>query len=115
PEDGTAHRDATTLVDAATAAGMDLRRFDSRRIALSFDETTTLDDLEALLAVFARGPRSFESEPVDLRARATQIQAALAEQLEFPAPHRRTSSYLEHPVFNSHHAEHEMLRYMRRL
>jgi len=112
PIDGTAaHRDATTIVDAATAAGMDLRLFDARRVALSFDETTTLADLEALLAVFARGPRSFESEPVDLRARAATIE----DLLEFPSPHRRTSSYLEHPVFNSYHAEHEMLRYVRRL
>ncbi|HWB77915.1 MAG TPA: aminomethyl-transferring glycine dehydrogenase, partial [Nannocystaceae bacterium] len=39
--------------------------------------------------------------------------AALASG--FPSAHARTTSYLDHPVFNSHHAEHEMLRYIRRL
>jgi glycine dehydrogenase len=34
---------------------------------------------------------------------------------EFPAPHQRASTFLTHPVFNTHHNEHEMLRYIRRL
>ncbi|HVI02699.1 MAG TPA: aminomethyl-transferring glycine dehydrogenase [Enhygromyxa sp.] len=97
--------DATAIYEAAMAAGLDLRKLDGRRLTVSFDETTTLADVEALLSMFNQGA------PADLRARAKQIEGAL----EYPAPHRRTSSYLEHPVFHSHHAEHEMLRYMRRL
>jgi glycine dehydrogenase len=105
PEHGAAHADATSVFDAAAAAGLDLRKLGARRLTISFDETTTLADVEALLAVFSKGGR------FDVRARA----ALIASTIEFPAPHRRTSSYLEHPVFHRYHAEHEMLRYMRRL
>jgi glycine dehydrogenase len=111
PEGSSPHHDASTVLDAATAAGLDLRRLDTRRLTLSFDETTTLADVETLLAVFAKGPRSFEAEPGELGERAAQLES----QLEFPAPHRRSSAYLEHPVFHRYHAEHELLRYMRRL
>jgi glycine dehydrogenase len=40
---------------------------------------------------------------------------ALEAGENIPAAHRRTGALLAHPVFNSHHTEHEMLRYMRRL
>ncbi|MFO7565442.1 MAG: aminomethyl-transferring glycine dehydrogenase [Enhygromyxa sp.] len=105
PERGAPHPDARAVIKAASAAGIDLRQLDDRRLALSLDETTTLADVEALLAIFTKG------EPADLRARARQLEGSL----ELPAPHRRSSSYLEHPVFHRYHAEHEMLRYMRKL
>src|SRR5690606_11683094 len=47
--------DASAVVDAAMAAGLDLRKLDARRLTVSFDETTTIADLEALLAVFCGG------------------------------------------------------------
>jgi glycine dehydrogenase len=96
PERGAPHPDAGAVFLAARAAGFDLRKLDDRRLTVSFDETTTLAELEALLAIFCK------TVPVDLRARARELEGAL----EFPTPHRRSSS---------HHAEHEMLRYMRRL
>src|SRR5690606_29935896 len=42
---------------------------------------------------------------------------ALADEVDpqIPAPHARTSSWMGHPVFNTHHSETEMLRYMRSL
>jgi glycine dehydrogenase len=111
PEGTTPHHDASTVFESATAAGIDLRQLGARRLAISLDETTTLADVAELLAIFAKGPQAFVAEPTDLHARA----AVVAEQLAYPAPHARASSYLEHPVFHRHHAEHEMLRYMRRL
>jgi glycine dehydrogenase len=107
PTSGAPYSDAPALVEAAMQRGIDLRRLDRQRFSLSLDETTTLDDVAQLVAVFAGAPE----RPVDLHARAV----AVADQLAYPAPHARTSSYLTHPVFNSYHAEHEMLRYMRRL
>ena len=98
---------AHALVDAAMQRGIDLRRVSEQRLSLSLDETTTLDDVAELVALFAGTP----DEHPDLSQRA----AAVAAQLDYPAEHARTSSFLDHPVFNSHHAEHEMLRYMRRL
>ena len=111
PEGATPHHDATTVVDAAMAAGIDLRKLGARKLAVSLDETTTLADLAELLAIFAKGPRAFEAKSADLQARA----ATVADALDYPAPHQRQSSYLEHPVFHRHHAEHEMLRYVRKL
>jgi glycine dehydrogenase len=39
--------------------------------------------------------------------------ARSALRLDFPAPLARTSAYLTHPVFNSYHSRHEMLRYIK--
>ena len=75
-------------------------------LCISLDETTTRDDLVALWKAFAADDASTlpSIEALDAEA-ATLIPDAL----------RRTSSFLTHPVFNSHHSEHEMLRYMRAL
>ncbi|PRP90342.1 Glycine dehydrogenase [Enhygromyxa salina] len=107
PKDAAPYADAPTLADAAMAQGIDLRRLDTYRLSVSLDETTTLADVERLVAVFAGEP----DRAVDLSARA----AAVEDQLEFGPTHARTSTYLDHPVFHSYHAEHEMLRYVRRL
>jgi glycine dehydrogenase len=95
------------LVAVARAKKMNLRIFDSKSVGLSLDETTTPQDIEALLDVFAQ-------------AAGKKNTASLAE-LErsskggIPASLKRTTAYLTHPVFNRHHSETEMLRYMRRL
>jgi glycine dehydrogenase len=92
------------FVAAAAARGMNLRRLAPGALTIAVDETTTTADLQALLGVFAGS----QGAP-DLPALARDAT------IELPAPHRRTSDYLTHPVFNTHHAETEMLRYMRRL
>ena len=60
------------------------------------DETVQLEDVKAILNIF----KSSEVEP---------LTESIPEDL------RRTNSYLTHPVFNSHHSETEMLRYIHRL
>jgi glycine dehydrogenase len=90
--------------DAAAARSMNLRRVSATRIGISLDETTTREDVVALWELFADGkpvPRFEEQE--------------LAAQDAYPDGLARTTAYLTHPVFNTHHAEHEMLRYMRGL
>jgi glycine dehydrogenase len=89
---------------AAEARGMNLRPLAPAALTISLDETTGLADVQALLEVF-RGSK----DAPDAAALARETTAAL------PEPLRRTSRYLTHPVFNSHHSESEMLRYMRRL
>ncbi|MCC7284989.1 MAG: aminomethyl-transferring glycine dehydrogenase [Burkholderiaceae bacterium] len=95
-------------IDKALARGINLRRYrewDDAYIGIALDETTTRDDIVALWQVFA------------------PAGAALPEFAEFeggvepliPAPLRRTSAFLTHPVFNTHHSETEMLRYIRSL
>jgi len=73
-------------------------------LSVSFDEAKTFDDVIALLNVFAE-VSGFQGEMV------------IDEELEFSLPENlvRTSEYLTHPVFNTHHTEHEMLRYLKSL
>lgn len=71
---------------------------------VSLDETTTLADVEALLAVFAEGVQ--KSPPAAV---------VPVEPVNLPAPFLRQSAILAHPVFNRYHSETEMLRYIRRL
>jgi glycine dehydrogenase len=94
--------DAGSVLAAAAAAGMNLRFIDARTVGISLDETTTLDDVHALVAVFGATTK-LEPGTWDLELAA------------LPLPHARQSAFLTHPVFNSFHAEHEMLRYLKRL
>ncbi|CAD6549358.1 Glycine dehydrogenase (decarboxylating) [Paraburkholderia hiiakae] len=99
------------LQDAALARGMNLRHVSETRVGVSVDETTSRADLADLLAVFAQAAFAGETPPLDkLDAELTQNTA-----LTFPAALVRESAYLTHPVFNRHHSETEMLRYLRSL
>ena len=91
------------VLAAAVAADMNLRRASEDSISLTLDETTTRADIQALLTVFAEG------KPV-----ADAFAGASAATL-IPAALSRTSAYLTHPIFNIHHSETEMLRYIRLL
>jgi glycine dehydrogenase len=84
---------------AAEAKGFNLRRIDSGRVGISLGETTTLDEVRALLGIFGSVPIP------DLESLSP----------EFAAPHARTSPFLAAAVFQRHHTEHEMLRYIKRL
>ncbi|MDX2015362.1 MAG: aminomethyl-transferring glycine dehydrogenase [Myxococcaceae bacterium] len=94
------------LMKAAEAARMNLRRLDANHLGLSFDETHAAAQLDALLAVFAGKAPGFTAESLAAAATAAPL---------LPEALRRTSAYLTHPVFNTHHTEHEMLRYVRGL
>ncbi len=103
---GLGERSATALHLAAHARHMNLRPIDAHAVGVSLDETTTREDVERLLEVFA----GLAGQPCpDLDALARGLDARL------PAPFARTSAYLEQPVFQRYRSEHEMLRYVRRL
>jgi glycine dehydrogenase len=84
---------------AAEAKGFNLRRIDDRQVGISLDEATTIVELEALLGIFGSSP----------------LPSADSVNPDFAAPHARTSPYLTAAVFQRHHTEHEMLRYIKRL
>jgi glycine dehydrogenase len=93
---------AEAVVRSALARGYNLRRLDATGVAVAMDETVTRADLEALVAALAEAA----GRPAPpLQAPGESIPAALSRQDDF----------LGQAVFNSHHAEHEMLRYLRRL
>ncbi|MGE0417823.1 MAG: aminomethyl-transferring glycine dehydrogenase [Acetobacteraceae bacterium] len=87
--------DADGLMARALDAGFNLRRVDAGTVAIALDETVTRSDLEALANVLG----------APLGNAAGGIPAELV----------RNTPYLEQEVFSLHHAEHEMLRYLKRL
>ncbi len=94
--------DAAAIHAKAEAARINLRRIDARSLGISLDETTTRADIAALAALF--GAKVDDIDTLD---------AATADAL--PAGLLRDTEFLTHPVFNTHHSEHELLRYMRSL
>jgi glycine dehydrogenase len=90
---------------AAHAAGINLRIVDGDSVGIALDETTTSAQVEALWTVFAGSTKTL---PV-----FADIEATVVDYL--PAALLRTSAYLTHPVFNRHHSETQMLRYLRYL
>lgn len=90
----------------AASVGINLRRINDKRVGVSFDESVTPNDLVALVNVFATA------------ASKTPLTLADFSEPEFtsiPSSLQRTSEYLPHPVFNTHHSETEMLRYIHHL
>jgi glycine dehydrogenase len=84
---------------AAVAARMNFRYREDGTINVALDETTTLADVEAIVGVFGKTP-GFD---------------ASTEGLELGFELKRTSPFLTHPVFNTHHSESQMMRYIRSL
>ena len=95
---------ADDVIAAAARREINLRRVGDRRVIVALDETVTDDDVQTLLTIFAGGNPVPETN-------------GLAEELDdrFDERFARTSAFLTHPVFNTHHSETEMLRYMRLL
>lgn len=90
------------VLASAEAAGYTLRRVDNNTIGVAFHEAASRADVAALAQLFT-------GQPADIDA----LDASVADTL--PASLARSSRYLTHPVFNTHHSETEMLRYLKRL
>ncbi len=96
-------RDA--ILARAQAARLNLRVRGNGSLCISLDETTTRTDIETLWGVFGGEGATLPSvDALDASAPSLIPQAL-----------RRTSDFMTHPVFNTHHSEHELLRYMRAL
>jgi glycine dehydrogenase len=96
------------FVGRALAAGMNIRRYrewGDTYLSMTLDETTTRDDVVALWRVFAAPGHALPTFEAFEKGIEPLIPAAL----------RRTSAFLTHPVFNTHHSETQMLRYIRSL
>jgi len=86
---------ADVLMQQALAAGFNLRRVDAATVALALDETVTRAELQSLAAVLGG----------TLGSAAPSIPDGLA----------RSTAFLQQHAFSAYHAEHEMLRYLKRL
>ncbi|KRA52342.1 glycine dehydrogenase [Pseudoxanthomonas sp. Root65] len=94
-----------TILARARDARINLRVRGNGSLCISLDETTTRADIDTLWGVFAGDGATLPSVDA-LDASAPSL---------IPADLRRGSDFLTHPVFNTHHSEHELLRYMRAL
>src|SRR5690242_20903784 len=94
--------EATHALERARVAGYNLYLAPDDALQVSCDETTTEDQLRALVAALC-----FVEDPADVEL--SEPDGAL------PGEMRRTSEFLTHPVFSDHRSETAMLRYLRRL
>lgn len=98
---------SSDLIDRAVKAGYNLRALDDRHVGISLDETTLLEDVTNLRAVFAQASGKKTPSPV----------TAVPEDVKsfFPEGLTRAKPYLQHPIFNSYHSETKMMRYIKSL
>lgn len=95
---------AKDAVAAGAAEGVNLRPLDDNTVTISFDETTKLADVDQLFKILNNGSApDFSAESL-----APEVEEHLGS-------FKRTSKFLQQPIFNLYHSEHEMLRYLKRL
>ncbi len=102
-----AEKKADDIMAAAERSAINLRRLSVGTITVSLDETTTGQHVAELVSLFDGGARS--SLP------AETLADVVAGDERYDERFARTSPFLTHPVFNTHHSETEMLRYLRHL
>ncbi len=95
--------DKKAIQELAIQKRINFRYFEENAVGISLNEKTTLEDIAGILLIFATAKNqsinSFE----------------WSEESNITGNIARTSDFLTHPVFNSNHSEHEMLRYMKSL
>lgn len=99
--------DVSELRKLATASEINFRYINDSEIGISFDETKYFQDVVDVMSVFANA--CGKTAPTAQEMQVKGVELALPDALS------RKVDYLEHPVFNLYHSEHEMLRYLKRL
>ena len=96
---------AQSVIDRAQESELNLRRVDDDTVGVTFDETATMGDVEAVFAALSGG----SSVSVDWDQ---ELQGA---ESGIPKDDTRTSAFLDHEIFHLYRSETEMLRYLARL
>ena len=97
---------ADEVLSRAAKAGINLRKLGANAVGISLDETTTDSDFQKMTAIF-KSDRNTGVPPVTATAETAVLR--------IPQFALRDSAFLTHPVFNTHHTETEMLRYLKKL
>ncbi|RVD79300.1 aminomethyl-transferring glycine dehydrogenase [Pseudomonas koreensis] len=95
----------SAIIDSAKAAQINLRILGRGRVGLSLDETSDESTVARLFGVLLGADHGLNVEQLDAEALVSGIPDNL----------QRKTPYLRHPVFNAHHSETEMLRYLKQL
>ena len=96
---------ANEILKTAESMGMNFRRLNDGALAISLNEAASLQDVEDILKAF-NGSKELSFSVAELGKK---------QQLQIPADFTRKTKYLTHPVFNTHHSETELLRYIHQL
>ncbi len=99
----TIQADKKTIEKIAIAKQVNLRYNDDNTISVSIDETTSKQDIQTLVDIFA--------EAVNKKHIAEFSQDSVLSKSSL----KRTSVFLTHKIFNTHHSENEMMRYIKML
>lgn len=92
----------------AESRGINFNYYNDGSIGVAFDETHTVAELVEVVSVFGKfGTKVIEEAAV--------VEAANHVEIKFNGDFDRTSSFMEHPVYQKYQSEHEMLRYLKRL
>ncbi|MFU8946388.1 aminomethyl-transferring glycine dehydrogenase [Mycetocola zhadangensis] len=94
--------EASAIVERARELGINLHLVDDATVGISVDETTTEAELRAVVVAFG-----FSADET--------FAGTDASNTRLPEDLARTSDYLTHPVFNTHHSETAMMRYLKQL
>ena len=98
---------------------MNLRRISDDEVGITVDETTTFGDLVSLAAFFEDSMSDKRDAKNPLQPTGKDLISSLlqeeADNFDLPEEFKRTSQYLGHSVFNTHHSETEMVRYIHQL
>lgn len=95
--------DAQEIKKRAEAAQMNFYYPDAQTICISINETTTDEELNHIVSVFAAAQnQNPPAEPPSLEA-------------HLPKDQERTSAFLTHAIFNSYHSETALMRYIKKL
>jgi glycine cleavage system P protein (glycine dehydrogenase) len=96
---------------AAVARQINFRYRSDGSINIALDETTNTKDVDAIVTVFAEAL----GKPQHAARSVERLRAEMSAERRYASNLARTSAFMEHPVFNSHHSETEMMRYIRNL
>lgn len=96
--------DQDAIARESEKRGFNFRYFNDNQVGISVDETTSAEDCKQILEIFAT-----------VEGKKNNDWSVNGSELDWPVALIRKSPYLRHPVFNTHHSEHEMLRYLKRL
>ncbi|CED82749.1 glycine dehydrogenase [Phaffia rhodozyma] len=104
---------AEALHAIAADSSINLRRIDEQTVGVTLDESVGLVDLMKLVNVFAKAAGTEQFKAQQLINKANEVGATgIAGEVFMDEQFRRSSPFLTNPVFNTHHSETEMLRYL---
>lgn len=95
----------TAILESASAAHVNVRIFGDGKLGVSLDECCDENTVDTLLDIFCGANHGLNVGDLD----AQTLDSGIPDSLS------RSSPFLTHPVFNAHHSETEMLRYLKQL